>query len=118
MNQRDMVHFVRRWKDVNRLEDQELREMTPETRMRRMLAAYRLAVGLGLSDRAGNDREGQAVMLRWYRQEGPGQQETPAGALIDPLEFSCCITKRAGFPWTSPWDSFLSRWKPSAGRGV
>ncbi len=69
MDKEQVREFVRRWREVEALEEREVKEMSVEVKFRRLLAVQQLARGLGLSSTlAGEEATAEReVRLRWRR---------------------------------------------------
>ena len=48
MTKKEARDYVKRWRLVDRVLDEELRQTSIETKFQKMDAAYRMAVGLGV----------------------------------------------------------------------
>lgn len=67
MNKKEAVDYLQRWREVERFQESELRETPMAERFKQVLAAHRMAEGLGLGRRGGNEAEEEAVISRWRR---------------------------------------------------
>lgn len=62
----EMKYYVSRWKEVEAVEREELRQATFEQRWMQLIALHNLAWGLGLKVKR-NEEEEMAVILRWAK---------------------------------------------------
>jgi cell fate (sporulation/competence/biofilm development) regulator YmcA (YheA/YmcA/DUF963 family) len=69
MTKKEARDYVKRWRLVDRVLDEELRQTSIETKFQKMDAAYRMAVGLGVLPKlkALKQETEQEVRQRWLR---------------------------------------------------
>ena len=69
MTKKEARDYLKRWRLVDRVLDEELRQTSIETKFEKMDAAYRMAVGLGFLPKlkALKRKTEQGVRQRWLR---------------------------------------------------
>ncbi|WHZ24899.1 MAG: hypothetical protein OJF47_004011 [Nitrospira sp.] len=69
MTKKEAREYLHRWSLVTQVLDEELRRTPMEVKFRKMDAAYRMAIGLGVLPRmkALKNRTVKEVRLRWLR---------------------------------------------------
>lgn len=69
LTKKEARDYVKRWRLVDRILDEELRQTSTETKFQKMDAAYRMAVGLGFLPKlkALKQETEQEVRQRWLR---------------------------------------------------
>ncbi len=69
MTKKEALAYRNRWRRVNQVIDDELRQTPPDVKFKKMDAAYRIAAGLGLLPRmkALKQKSEREVRRRWLR---------------------------------------------------